>query len=126
MAAISLEKRRLIVPGLRLSMLAFTTFAIGVAYRPLAVLAEDREVIELGTVSDSGRARLVDPAIDAATIDIAPVEQAVNAESFSWASLVKHGPAAGENPKVGNPAKGSYFDFKDGQPRPFYIVGSAK
>ncbi len=122
MAALSLKKRQLI--------LAVTILTSGVASGPRDVRAEDREMIELGQTndagSDAGRARLADPAIDAKTIDIVHVEQAVSAESFSWASLVKHGPAAGENPKVGNPSRGSYFDFKDGQPRPFYIVGTAK
>lgn len=41
---------------------------------------------------------------------------------FTWNSLTGNGPASGMDPMVGNSRVASFYDFKDGQPHPYYII----
>ena len=41
--------------------------------------------------------------------------------AFEWKALTAHGPAAGSDPIVGAGGGKPYYDFKDGQPYPFYV-----
>ncbi|MFN8391656.1 MAG: hypothetical protein U0136_15310 [Bdellovibrionota bacterium] len=50
-------------------------------------------------------------------------DRQLTANDFTWGALTKNGPANGSNPIVGSNAK-PYYDFKDGQPYPYYIVPS--
>ena len=72
---------------------------------------------------DSARARLAEGEKFSLREDVVRVD--AQPQSFTWAALVKNGAAAGQDPKVGDLARGPYYDFKDGQPRPYYIVGNA-
>ena len=41
--------------------------------------------------------------------------------AFEWKALTENGPAAGSDPIVGAGGGKPYYDFKDGQPYPFYV-----
>lgn len=41
---------------------------------------------------------------------------------FTWNSLTRNSPASGSDPIVGNSKVASFYDFKDGQPHPYYII----
>ena len=46
----------------------------------------------------------------------------IGQQDFSWNALTKAGPAAGAGPLIGNAGRGSFFDFKDGIPHPYFVM----
>ena len=47
-------------------------------------------------------------------------------EAFEWKALTSNSAAAGSDPVVGAGSGKPYYDFKDGQPYPFYIYSSKR
>lgn len=41
--------------------------------------------------------------------------------AFEWKAITANGPSAGSDPIVGAGSGKPYYDFKDGQPYPFYV-----
>lgn len=41
---------------------------------------------------------------------------------FSWSAIAHNGPAAGADPVIGKKSGKPFYDFKDGQPYPYYVT----
>ncbi len=50
----------------------------------------------------------------------------VSVRDFEWEALTKNGPASGADPIIGDARVSSYYDFKDGQPHPYFVVQKKK
>ena len=51
---------------------------------------------------------------------------ALHAADFEWVALTKNGPANGSEPMVGKVSGKTFYDFKDGQPFPYFVAPSAQ
>lgn len=83
--------------------------------------AEDKSATEapsprfsLGTPPVSGE--LAVRAVPTSIEELLPPPSA-----FEWKALTGNGPAMGSDPMVGAGSGKPYYDFKDGQPYPFYV-----
>jgi len=90
---------------------------------PLATSAEqasqeDTRGVDTQGVQSSAVARFMlktDSASDA------PARQ-LGVEDFSWNALAKNRIASGRDPLIGEGSNKAYYDFRDGNTYPFYIV----
>ncbi len=49
-------------------------------------------------------------------------KEEVHASDFAWAAISRNSPADGSDPLVGAASGKPYYDFRDGNPHPYYIV----
>ena len=54
------------------------------------------------------------------------VKTKVTADDFTWNALTKNGPANGSIPAIGKLSGKAYYDFKDGQPFPYFVAQKTK
>jgi hypothetical protein len=82
------------------------------------------------------RFRMVDPSATDTAGNIAPkrvgeprhngirgINGHATKEDFLWANLTASSPASGADPEIGNKAKHSFYDFRDGFDLPKYVAG---
>ena len=79
----------------------------------------------IANADDSGSQKSAQPdsrAMLGSTLDGGSSEKQMTAEDFKWSAIAKNSPANGKDPIVGAGSGKAYYDFKDGNPHPFYIV----
>ena len=56
----------------------------------------------------------------------ANIKRNLTERDFAWNELTKGGPASGADPAIGRESGKAFYDFKDGQPFPYYVAPAAK
>lgn len=102
---------------------------------PSGPIAENADTDRSGLEQAQPRFRMADPSAHD-TAGIAPkrvgeprhngsrgVDGQATKEDFLWAKLTAGSAASGADPEIGNKAKHSFYDFRDGFDLPKYVAG---